>query len=319
MKKNLGQVLFTAMLIVAIAIFSISCGKDEVVIPMPTAGFTYQIEESAVPFAIPQKVTFTNTSAELEENATYAWDFGDASGTSTEKNPVYTFSTGGEFSVTLTVSNATDKQSTYSQEVVLTNLLVGTWKMDSEALNTIDTMDVKGAMEFGNRIGWDGTKWLSVGDDGYNTFWSNAIFFGDYFGRTSFFDNEFTFTADGTFERQLVGDQFLFYAGEATLPETDDWVDGNGASLNGWKTKYDMSWALTENSENSQTATLTLTGSTSSIPWFGIYFAGNVDYLATEWTYQVALIDENRMIVAGTSNLFANPDNIYVLKLKRAE
>lgn len=318
MKKQIKQKHFTVLLILAVLFMCVSCGDDPV-IPTPTAGFTYQVEEAAVPFAIPQKVSFTNTSSELEENATYLWDFGDGEGTSTEKNPVYTYSTGGEFNVTLTVSNADDKQSTFSEEIVLTNLLVGTWQMNHEAVNTIDTFDVAGAMEFGNRLGWDGTRWLSVGEEGYNTFWSNAIFFGDYFGRTAFFENEFTFTNDGTFERQLIGDQFLFYAGEATLPETDEWVDANGTSLNGWKTAYDMTWELSANSENNQTATLTLKGGTSSIPWFGIYFCGNVDYLASEWTYQVSLIDENQMIVAGTSNLFANPENVFVLKFKRVQ
>ena len=62
--------------------------------PSPIAGFTFNTTNLTT--------TFTNTSS----NATsYAWDFGDGSGTSTLKNPSYTFAQAGTYAVKLTASN----------------------------------------------------------------------------------------------------------------------------------------------------------------------------------------------------------------------
>ncbi|MEZ4796594.1 MAG: M14 family zinc carboxypeptidase [Flavobacteriaceae bacterium] len=66
--------------------------------PSPTADFTYVVNP-----ANNGEVTFTNTSADA---TSYAWDFGDASGTSTDTNPVYTFASTGVYNVELTSTNA---------------------------------------------------------------------------------------------------------------------------------------------------------------------------------------------------------------------
>ncbi len=84
--------LFTLLLGVFIIT---SCGKDE---PDPITGealFTYEVDG--------YKVTFTNTST-VSGTVTYAWDFGDGE-TSTEKNPVHTYATKGEYTVALTVKD----------------------------------------------------------------------------------------------------------------------------------------------------------------------------------------------------------------------
>lgn len=76
-----------------------SCKKDDDTpepSPVPLAGFTY----SGAGVPAPATVTFTNTSS----NATsYSWDFGD-NGTSTDKDPQHTYSTGGVYTVQLTAS-----------------------------------------------------------------------------------------------------------------------------------------------------------------------------------------------------------------------
>jgi PKD repeat protein len=60
--------------------------------------------------------TFTNTSA----NATsYAWDFGDGAGTSTEENPTHTYAAGGIYTVKLVASNATESVETTRQITVI--------------------------------------------------------------------------------------------------------------------------------------------------------------------------------------------------------
>jgi PKD repeat protein len=59
------------------------------VLPLPTAGFTYD--------AAGLTVTFNNTS---QDATAYQWDFGDG-GTSTETHPVYTYAAEGTYTVTL--------------------------------------------------------------------------------------------------------------------------------------------------------------------------------------------------------------------------
>lgn len=69
----------------------------------PVAGFTYTAEGTT------GKVTFTNTSTDA---SSYAWDFGDGTGTSTEENPVYTYAESGKYTVTLTAFNGDLKDET---------------------------------------------------------------------------------------------------------------------------------------------------------------------------------------------------------------
>ncbi|TLX75980.1 PKD domain-containing protein [Labilibacter sediminis] len=314
--KKTNSTKFLSIILTVLLLGNISCKKDDEV-ANPSAGFEYD-SESEVPFGVPLKVAFYNNSSNTIDATTYLWDFGDGIGTSTEKEPIYTYEKGGSYTVSLTVSNSTSKTSIYTEVIELTNQLVGVWKMDMEAASTIDTFDVLGAMEFGEIAGWDGQKWTIAGEGGFSTFWSNVIFKGDYFGRTMLFDNEFTFTADGVFERKLIGDQFLFYAGEQTLPESVDWIAGDGTSLNGYKSKDNMSWALSENQDNNETSVLTLRGDANAVPWLGMYFAGNVNMVSEECEYVVSLVNNNQLIVSGVSNLFA-PDNLFVIKFKRVQ
>lgn len=68
--------------------------ETAVVSEEPTAGFTADTNELTA--------NFTNTS----ENATsYAWDFGDGTGTSTEENPSYTYTQNGTYTVKLVATN----------------------------------------------------------------------------------------------------------------------------------------------------------------------------------------------------------------------
>lgn len=61
--------------------------------------------------------TFTNTSA---GTATYAWDFGDGN-TSTDENPVHTYSMGGFYTVTLTATNG-NCVSEYTFDVIISTV-----------------------------------------------------------------------------------------------------------------------------------------------------------------------------------------------------
>ena len=64
---------------------------------------------------------FTNTSTSAGSSATYAWDFGDGSGTSTDENPSYVYSAAGTYYVTVTVTNACGSD-TYGDSVTLTTV-----------------------------------------------------------------------------------------------------------------------------------------------------------------------------------------------------
>jgi PGF-pre-PGF domain-containing protein/PGF-CTERM protein len=65
--------------------------------PAPVAGFTADVTSGNVPLA----VRFTDTSTGADS---WSWSFGDGA-TSTEQNPVHTYTQVGRFTVTLTVAN----------------------------------------------------------------------------------------------------------------------------------------------------------------------------------------------------------------------
>ncbi|MEM8565918.1 MAG: PKD domain-containing protein [Bacteroidota bacterium] len=75
-------------------------------LPAPVADFTFVASDLAV--------TFTNTSTNAE---TYSWDFGDGSSANTEESPMYTYATGGEFTVTLTATTADGQTDTQIMQV----------------------------------------------------------------------------------------------------------------------------------------------------------------------------------------------------------
>jgi uncharacterized repeat protein (TIGR01451 family) len=72
-----------------------------VVFGPPSASFTTDVDAGCPPLV----VQFTDTSFALPAPDEWLWDFGDEMGTSTEQNPVYTYTTSGDFEVTLWVTN----------------------------------------------------------------------------------------------------------------------------------------------------------------------------------------------------------------------
>ena len=110
MKTVFNRLTFLGAL-VALTLTTISCGgDDEPEIDPPIASFTFAVDAEN-----PLNVNFTNSSKDGE---TYAWDFGDESGTSTDENPSYTYADGGAFNVTLTVTNEGGTDETTKEVVV---------------------------------------------------------------------------------------------------------------------------------------------------------------------------------------------------------
>jgi PKD repeat protein len=76
-------------------------------LPAPVAAFTGD------PIVINKNeaVTFTDTSTPVGLIDSWAWDFGDGVGTSTDQNPVYTYTTSGTSNVSLTATNEAGSDS----------------------------------------------------------------------------------------------------------------------------------------------------------------------------------------------------------------
>lgn len=94
--KKIIKILTLAVLIISIGWLS-SCDKDDSEPAFPRSSFQFQVSETN-----PMEVTFRNYSKYAE---TYSWNFGDGAGTSTEVDPVYTFTESGLFTVTLTATS----------------------------------------------------------------------------------------------------------------------------------------------------------------------------------------------------------------------
>lgn len=100
--------LFLALLVVGISF--VACDKDDPIAPITgTALFSYVADGFIV--------TFTNEST-VSGTVTYAWDFGDGE-SSTDKDPVHTFATKGEYDVTLTVSDSQNGTHPISTKVAV--------------------------------------------------------------------------------------------------------------------------------------------------------------------------------------------------------
>lgn len=108
--------------IVFIALLFNACVKDD--FPVPPAStvskFTFTIDNEGY---APAKVTFTNTSivpATVGE-AYYKWIFGDGN-TSTDKDPVHTYTSPGTYEVTLTVKTSVSQEiKVFTETIVVLN------------------------------------------------------------------------------------------------------------------------------------------------------------------------------------------------------
>ena len=142
-------VFISSLLLLALSTLLVQCTKDTLglVGSASVAEFTYKVLplQDTLPFAY--AVTFTNAS---EEATQYQWDFGDNTSVSSEKNPVHTYTTGGEYVVKL-ISVGTNGNNTISKRIFvidacqndffnkLTNCnnLVWTWSPDPNAIRVL--------------------------------------------------------------------------------------------------------------------------------------------------------------------------------------
>lgn len=94
--KSPTKLISTSFLAIAMSL-AISCSEDEPSVEKPVAIFDFVVNENRS-----GQVSFTSEALRADS---YAWDFGDDEGTSTEANPSYTYTEPGTYEVTLTVKN----------------------------------------------------------------------------------------------------------------------------------------------------------------------------------------------------------------------
>jgi PKD repeat protein len=332
MKASINFIVSCLLLTTCVAWLS-SCKKDNTPVT-PVVAFEYQ-SASTLEFGVPLNVTFQDDSKSTDATAKYAWDFGDGS-TSTDQNPTHNYSKGGDYTVNLTVTNGSGTKATASHKITLTNLLVGTWKLDSLAPATIDSFATKynvlTAIEYGAKTGWDGQKWTAAdywGATGYSQFWNDGIFAGNYLGRKAFFAVTYQFTDDGTFTRNENGSLpgvVLFSPEQDSYPETQAWANKAGQSLNDWKSGS-YSWTMAASTTYQGRSDLIISPSASGQlgGFVGLYFAGNTSQIpATTYTYTIAQVSATQLIIAGASNLFPGADGSpdpdwFIMKFKKVQ
>jgi PKD repeat protein len=193
-----------------------SCKKDKQADVI--AGFTYAQDASNF-----LKITFTNNS----ENAdTYSWNFGD-NATSTEKDPVHTYTAAGTYTVILTATSGGSTDS-YQQSVVVEDpnamltALAGdgskTWKL----IRDVST----------NRFP------LEVGPADKSTIWWAFGKNENLSKRPCMLNDEWTFTRDGLkMDYDAKGDYWAeggLFTPDNTCASTSTMVSPTGDDLSAW-------------------------------------------------------------------------------------
>lgn len=203
------------------------------------------------------EVTLTN----LSENAvSYSWDFGDDMGTSEMADPVYAYAEEGTYEITLVASDAAGLNSSFSQEVIITNpnggltILLGEWQLLADGSTGINTYEV------GPSDG-SGTIWFGYGAGGNE--------FDELCVRACTLDDTWTFNEDGTYTFDNHGDYFAggnvwtmdYECFDATVDE--NFVGTGGEDLSAWNS------GTHGYSFNASAKTLTVTGGFIGLPNVG--------------------------------------------------
>jgi PKD repeat protein len=229
--KKMRSTLHYLMVItvIGLTLFSIACTETEEPDAAPIASFQFAVDENDF-----LKVTFTSFS----QNATkYSWDFGDASAASTVESPTYTYAEAKEYTVTLTVTNDAGVSASKSEKVTLSDpdkqltLLAGTtsktWKLKRDG--------------------------IAFGLGGNAEAWTGYFSFGNTGARPCFFDDEFIFSRNGSYDYTHAntfwgeGDVWTSDTDRASLKEvcfepTTSNMTVNGTDLSAWLGGNDMTF-----------------------------------------------------------------------------
>lgn len=120
-------------------------------------------------------VNFTNTSTDLLPGVIYSWDFGDGSPTSSLQNPSHTYTTGGVFYPTLTVTNPGGCATTYTQQINVFTCAVANLSVVNACISSPTTVTYTGVGISTATYTWDfsgGTVLSGSGMGPYTVQWN---------------------------------------------------------------------------------------------------------------------------------------------------
>lgn len=216
--KHFNKYSWAVLLLLVIPLL-FSCKKEEEADVI--AGFTYAQDASDF-----LKFTFTNTS---QNYATVSWDFGDGSAASTEVNPVHSFPSAAEYTVTMTAKSSGGKTDSYTQKIAVTdpNVLLTrlagenskTWKLLRDVSGGVYPLEV-GPID-------RSSIWWAYGRDGNE----------DIANRPCMLNDEWTFNRDGSFTYSTNGDFWRegdIFDPAGTCGVTTDMVGKTGEDLSAW-------------------------------------------------------------------------------------
>ncbi len=196
-----------------------SCKDDEEEEPEVLASFTSVADGLTV--------TFTNTS---QNAATYSWAFGDGE-TSTEVNPVHTYTALGTFTVTLTAYSPKGKLHSYADDVTCVDpdadltKLVGTFEEGKKTWKLIRDVTT-------------GVYPLEVGPSDHSTIWWAFGLQEDLAKRTCLLNDEWTFVREGLgMEFRANGDYWAeggVFEPANICASTDQMLGPGGVDLSAW-------------------------------------------------------------------------------------
>jgi PKD repeat protein len=206
-----------------IAVFSFACEDEE----PPTADINASIDGYTATFS----AGAINTTA-------YLWNFGD-NNTSSEANPVHTYSMSGSFAVSLKVTGAGGEMT------------------DTETIQILPSVEemLSGGPAAANGKTWVLSRGYEEGKDGGSVIddamWvmlpsaENAL---DLIGMGQEYDNEFTFYHDGKYEVDVKNDTALaatlfgIFGGEVSLYTNDN--NQFGLNLTSYEAPESATWTL---------------------------------------------------------------------------
>lgn len=222
----------------------------------PRADFSFTREDFTV--------TFNNLSA---NSTMYSWDFGDG-GMSTEENPVHTYASDGEFTVTLVASDGSGASDEISRTVQISSAQYSSAVLSSEEGKA---WKLAGAQSFyvGPTAG-SGEWWPGIPEDELEI-------------RACMLDDEFIFYDDGTYEYDAKGAVFA-----------EDYMGGTFACVeeDSIPAPYDAlaSGSYTFEATDDDPPTITVMGNGAFLGFSKAYNGGElngVDPPVSEITYQV--------------------------------
>ena len=154
--------LTTKFKLVSVFVLALLLGcesDDSILLPTILSNFTFTLDEDT------GTVEFINIS---EKATSYQWDFGDGD-TSTEINPIKTYTASGTYTVVLTASNTAGATSTFEDEITIVikepitlpitfdnnnvNYDLGVSTFNGAAFEILDNPDVSGTNDKSSKVG----------------------------------------------------------------------------------------------------------------------------------------------------------------------